>query len=428
MNSVDIMDQKALLKNKCNEIIQRCKTEVRDMTEDEQKEVEGYKEEIKQLNADLEELKKRLADMEEIEDEQEQEQPKENEEEEKGCENEEEENKRNIENDTTMKKEFRLLSAINDIANNRQLSKEAQSVCAQGAAEMRGAGQSFGGQIQLPTENRTISVTATNGSTVETLVGDILEPLRSKSVLAKAGAKFIENLRGDVKIPVVDGGVCTWEGETGSASEMSGTTISNVLFQPKRLTAKLTLSKQFLAQDSADAEAVLRNDLANAVYEKLEQTIFGANDDDSGKRPVGMFSGATVNTISDFEDICELEAEVEDANVNGELKYVLSNKAKAVLRGMIKGTNATGMVYENGEVDGAPAFNTSAIGSMTSGGTQVNNVIVGDWKYLCVATWNGIDITVDPYTKAADGEVVLVINFFCDAKPLRKKAFAFGTI
>ena len=98
----------------------------------------------------------------------------------------------------------------------------------------------------------------------------------------------------------------------------------------------------------------------------------------------------------------------------------MSNKAKAALRCMLKGTNATGMVYENGEVDGTKAFNTSNVS-----GTQY---VFGDFSNLAIGSWGGVDLTVDPYTKAADGQIRLVVNMYVDAAILREEAFVTGEI
>ena len=60
LNSLEITDKKEQLKLRCKEIISTCKLEIREMTEDEEKEFNDAKEEIKSLNEQLEELHKRL--------------------------------------------------------------------------------------------------------------------------------------------------------------------------------------------------------------------------------------------------------------------------------------------------------------------------------------------------------------------------------
>ena len=317
------------------------------------------------------------------------------------------------------KMEFRLLKAINAVANNQTIDEVASSVVEMGKEEMRKSGLSFGGQIQIPTSElrSTITVASEGEDTVATDLYDILEPLRAKNVLVQAGAKFLTGLVGDVQVPVMAGGNVTWEGETSNASD-AGTSFSSVKLSPKRLTAYVDVSKQFLAQDSKSAEALIRQDLVNAINSKLESTILG-NASGSTTQPAGLFYGQEVNKILAFSGVTNLEADIEDANVIGECKYIMSNKAKAAFRNMPKSAKSTELVMEGGQIDGTEVLNTSHVPGQ--------GVAYGDWSNLAIGQWGGIDLTVDPYTKAAAGQVRLVINAYFDAKPLRSSAFAFGT-
>lgn len=339
-------------------------------------------------------------------------------------EEEEEETEKEIRNNETknhtkMTKEFRLIKAINDIANNRSVDDTAQAVVAAGAEEMRKAGVSYGGQIQLPTSELrgAITVTAEGEDVVATEIYDILEPLRAKNVLVAAGAKFITGLVGDVQVPSMTAGNVYWEGETASAKD-GAQTFSAVKLSPRRLTCYIDLSKQFLVQTSNSAEALIRQDIINAINSKLEATILGSAAGTT-TQPAGMFNGKSKTTITSFKDVCDLEAKIEDANVIGECKYVMSNKAKAALRNMAKSAKSTELVMEAGAIDGTEVLNTSNV--------EEQNVVYGDFSNLAIGQWGSIDLLVDPYTKAADGQVRLVINAFFDAKVLRDGAFAYGT-
>ena len=324
-----------------------------------------------------------------------------------------------IKNHTKMTKEFRLIKAINDIANNRSVDDTAQAVVKAGAEEMRKAGVSYGGQIQLPTSELrgAITVTAEGEDVVATDIYDILEPLRAKNVLVAAGAKFIPGLVGDVQVPSMTAGNVTWEGETASAKD-GAQTFTAVKLSPKRLTAYVDISKQFLVQDSKSAEALIRQDIINAINSKLEATILGSAAGTT-TQPAGIFNGVSKTTIASFKDVCDLEAKIEDANVIGECKYVMSNKAKAALRNMAKSAKSTELVMEGGAIDGTEVLNTSNV--------EEQNVVYGDFSNLAIGQWGSIDLLVDPYTKAGDGQVRLVVNAFFDAKVLRNGAFAYGT-
>ena len=335
---------------------------------------------------------------------------------------EDKENKRQLNiKSNKMNKEFRLLKAIADIANNRQIDDVAAAVSEQGREEMRKNGISYGGQIQIPIESRAaISVAAEGEDVVATNLYNVMEPLRAKNVLVQAGAKFITNLTGDVQIPLMAATNCGWESEMGEAKDGAGT-FSSVKLSPRRLTCYIDLSKQFLVQDSVGAEELIRQDIINAINSKIEATILGDEEGDLTK-PAGIFSviNPSAHTVSNFADLCNAESDIEDANVVGELKYVMSNKAKAALRSMQKSAKTTQLVMENGQIDGTPVLNTSHVSG--------KKFAYGDWSNLAIGQFGAIDLTVDSYSQATKGVVRLVINAFFDAKVLRPEAFVTGTI
>lgn len=405
MNTVELRSRIAALAEEIKGIYAKASEEIREMTPEEIEKVDELK---KELEEEKEELKKLERELEkEDEEEQPEEQP-----------NEEEENKE--EKQTRMTKKFQLLATIADVANNRQISAEARAVVNEGAEEMRKAGLSFGGQIQLPVSEKRAAITVANehDDVVAVDVMDVLEPLRAKNVLVEAGAKLMTNLNGDVVVPVMQASNVTWEGETSAASD-GASGFTSVKLQPKRLTAYVDISKQFLLQTSESAERVIREDIVNAINSKLEQTILGSASGTTTK-PEGIFytDGAMVSADT-YADLVDLEADVDDANVMGECYYIMSNKAKAVYRATAKGSTTGGFILENGEIDGTKVLATSNV--------EGKHVAYGDFSNLIIGQWGAIDLTIDPYTRAANGEVRLVVNAYFDAKVARPDAIATAT-
>lgn len=287
-------------------------------------------------------------------------------------------------------------------------------------------------------EGRTISVPAcsgelrsaisagSNGSDViETEFVGLLEPLYAKSVLAQLGVRFYPGLpQGNIHVPIMGKGTVGWATEMGNASDGAQST-SSVELSPKRLTAYVDISKQLLNQDTIGVEEAIRRDIVKAVADKLEATIFGA-EAGSASKPKGMFwdasaSPAAVRTLedgTDFAKVCNIEAEVEEANFTN-VKYLLSTRSKADFRAMAKSTKNTQLVYEGGTIDGTPAIVTSNVGIAGA-------YIFGDFSNLLVGSWGNIDITVDEYTQATKGCVRLVVNAYFDAKVARENAFAYA--
>ena len=315
-------------------------------------------------------------------------------------------------------KKFNLLSAIRSVAEGKPMDDATQAVIDAGKNEMRSAGVSMTGQIQIPVENRAaVTVTAEGEDVVVTDFANILDPLRTKNVLADSGANILTGLVGDLQIPAMGAENVNWEGETDDAQDGAGT-FTNVKLTPHRLSAYIDVSKQFLVQDSLGAEALIRRDLVNAIQAKLEDTIFGTEAAEGG-RPAGIFHGVSPTKVTDFKGLCTLESDVEDANFYGPAKYIVSPKAKAAMRAMAKSTKSTQLVMEGDNIDGTPVLSTGHIAK--------DAFAYGDWSQLYVGQWGAIDLTVDPYTKAAAGQVRLVINAFFDFKLVRPKAVVYGT-
>lgn len=321
-----------------------------------------------------------------------------------------------------MNKNFSLLKTVRSISKNQPLDELTNAVVEQGKSEMRKAGLSAQGQLVIPTnEVRAIhSVTADGESVVATDVFDILTPLRGKNVLAQAGATIYSNLTSDVKIPIMSKSNVTFEDENGDAKDGAGA-FNYLKLTPHRLTAYVDISKELLAQDSVDVENAIRTDLVNAINSKLEEAFLS---DFSGStvQPKGVFAVVKPDSAvtKDFATLVANEAKVEDANILNEPCYILSNKAKAALRAMSKGSKSTELVYENGEVDGTKAYNTSNV--------PASNYLFGDISSLVIGTWSGLDLIVDPYTQAAKGAVRLVVNMYVDFGVARPETLVAGKL
>lgn len=326
------------------------------------------------------------------------------------------ENRNNINNTKNIHmSNFSLVKAINDVVNNRNINEDALNVIEMGATEMRKSGLSYSGQIQLPVEERGDAVAATVATDGKEIVAtdklNILSPLMGKSILAEAGATFLTGLVGNISIPNYTGSTCGWKGELEAADNGKGT-FGSVELSPKRLTAYIDISKQFLTQDSVGAEEMLRADIVNSLVAKLEQTIFGDAAGDTTK-PAGIFNSAEVVAPS-YQGVCAAEAAVTD--YSGEKRFVMSPTAKSAFKqATISGTKSDlRLLLEDGEVDGYPVSDSS---NVVAGGYAF-----GDFSELVVAQWGGIDIVVDPYTLATKNAIRLVINAYFDAKVRRDGA------
>ena len=385
MNSLELIDHKEQLKIQAESILSGAEKESRKLTDDESANYNKLIEEIEKADEELRQINNTIQ----------------------------------IDNNNKQIRKmgkFSLLKAINAVVNNKPLDERSAEMVNAGVAEMRKAALTYDGQIQLPVEERADVQATVATAGMEAVAEDrlnILEPLRANLVMAKAGATFMTGLVGNVAIPAYSGTSVGWEGEVAPAKDGAGT-FSEIKLTPKRLTAVYDVSKQFLIQDSVSAEAMLRADIVKAISNELEATILG-DAAGSATKPAGMFNGASAATLT-YDGTVDMEEELEEANVNGELSYIVSPKAKAALRKAKKGEN--GFVMEDGEVNGIKVLCTSA----------AKGVVLGNFSEYVIAQWGAIDLTVDPYSQAANGKVRLVINAYFDAKPRRSEAFVAGVV
>lgn len=309
------------------------------------------------------------------------------------------------------------------------MTEADQEYCRRGAEMMSRANLDFGGGIVLPVEGRAesgvtpevpastpptaITAGATNygAEAVATDSLNILGPLYNSLVLAQAGCTMMSGLVGNIKLPSYSGSSATWAAENDDATDGKGS-FSEITFSPKRLTAYIDISNQFLIQDSVNAEALLRSDLAMALRQKLESTILG-DAAGSATQPAGLFNGVTAQVTPTYKEMIDLEREVEELNVTGELRYIMSPAIKAALRAASRDTGSGRFIMEGNDVNGIPALVTN----------NAKGIILGNFADFVICQWGGVELIVDTLTMATKAMTRIVINSYWDAKP-RRSTFA----
>ena len=144
--------------------------------------------------------------------------------------------------------------------------------------------------------------------------------------------------------------------------------------------------------------------------------ITGGTSPNNSKLTVRFIDGVSAESDAlTYEDIVNMEATLEGANVSGEIKYIVSPTAKATLKTTKIDAGSGKFAMEGNEMNGYPVLCTSAVSG--------KGVIMGNFNDLVIGQWGGIDLTVDTYTQAANGKVRLVINAYFDCKPRRAEAF-----
>jgi HK97 family phage major capsid protein len=309
--------------------------------------------------------------------------------------------------------------------------------------EARAAGIEAGNGIGVSKrvlEARAMSVTGgtdgnQGGVTVPEDQGSFIELLRESNFLNEIGVQMLTGLSANMGFPVQDtAAAASWEGETDEVSE-TNPTMSKKLFQPKRLAATLSHSKQLFYQSSLSVEQFIRQELADAINEKLQETaISGAG---AGNVPEGILSNGDITIVpgdtngkaADWALLVALETALSNAKaLRGELRYLTNGKVRGALKTTTLDAGSGRFVWERGEkeLNGYPAHVSSFVpANLTKGtGTDLSAIILGNWKDMILGQWGGLEIITDPYTSAKSGLVNVTVNSYWDMLIRRAKSFA----
>ena len=389
MKKSDIKNRIQEIDNRLSELPTICEREKRELTEAETREME-------QLTAERSDLKRQLDDIERGET-------------------------REVHQDKGQK--FSLLSAIRSIVNGGKFegayADEVREMAKRSGLEFGVDGPSILMKATAP-ERRALEgvLTAGNNFTANSHNGGlemvredvlpIIEALYNFTVLERAGANFYNGLVGNAKIPTMSTITFGFKAENAVADNVTPT-IGKASLTPQRLTGFIYLSKQLLNQTSEDLERRLRLNISRAIAQAFEMAVLGY-----GTTPHnGIMNGATgvAEASLTYDTVLGLAEAVYSGNMRP--TFVVNPGAARVLKQKARLPYGNSAIMVDGRVDDEPTFITNSLVGAASGTTGA--IACADFSRLHVGTWGDLlDITVDPYTRASYGEIVLTLNYYCD--------------
>ena len=306
---------------------------------------------------------------------------------------------------TDIKKRYSYLRAISGLMNNNldgvelEMHQEAQN-------EARSTGKSING-LGVPSMILEKRENVLENDTAGIDVVGFSESLQGESILADLGAQFLNGLTSDARIPIMSATSVAWEGETDETAD-GGTALGNLTLSPTRISTFVNLSKQLIAQHNISVENAFVNDIARAVASKIDEAVFTS----TTGAPNWIGTGKTALTNADVTDLLLMMEEEVAGNkgLSGNLGYAISHKLMAeVKKGAL--VSSVSSLYNEGMLNGYPVYFTPFLGDPA---TDQEGAFFGDWSQLVVCSWNGLDITIDPYTEAINGMVKIVLNSYYD--------------
>jgi len=394
----ELRADKAEAVKRAKEITEKAKAETRKLNDDEMKEHNELNVRIAELNTDI------LA-------------------------HEEENRGRGVPAAKTEK--FSLRRAIVAQMNHQPMRDSEASVIAEAAQLHRSVSSESTGDLIVPFETRaalTAGTEATTGVLIDEDQMEMLLPLEANLVLSAAGARIMTGLVGNLYWPKTTAASVTWEGENVAAKDGVNTVSKGTAFTPKRLTAYVDISKQLLVQENRSVEHLVRQLLAQAIAQKIEQTAFSAAVHADGV-PDGLFQNFTAKGAMSWANIVAMETAADLNNAQfGNLAYILHPSLAGAAKTKVKDASGAGgfIIGDGGKgfLNGYNAFRTNNLPDELGTNTDEFGSVFGNWAHYFLGQWGAIDITVDPYTLATTGMVRLTVNSYWDMGQIRTESFS----
>ena len=339
------------------------------------------------------------------------------------------------------KRGFSIVKFLREASEGKLTGLEAE-VAEMGAREYERLGLSKKGFV-IPTAalrssaGQNYSTNADGGYAKVEQMPTYVEALKERLVVAQLGARVIGDLVGTV--PFVSAGAITssWLAE-GATASVSKSTFAKATMTPHRNATVAAFSKDLLRQTSLDVEKIMMDLIMDSHATLIESACI--NGTGSSNQPTGILAGITDAASDlvamgdnggaiDWASVVKLETVVNSNNANrGKLAYLTNAKVIGALKTTERtSTNGRYLLDVDGKVNGYPIEYTNLVPSNLTKGSatsQCSAMIFGNWEDLYIGQWGGLDIVVDPYTLAANGDVRVILNAWNDVKVIEPKSFA----
>jgi len=282
-------------------------------------------------------------------------------------------------------------------------------------------GQTFKG-LAIPSTILTRAAVGTDAVNA-TQTMSFTDQLEANLVMASAGANFYSGIE-NMKFPVISGVNSYFQPEAGGTAGAANGTASSITLSPKKLISVVNVSNEALTQNTS-LEAALRRNMAQSIAAHLEKALLGETDVTNG--PTSIFLDAAAGSTAAFSNTTALalEASVLDAGVQLEgarMAYLMNSSAYQAIKqaAMVSGVSP---VYDMREKLVNSYFSLFSSNVGLHGGTAGKDaVLFGDFSKVHIAQFGGLDILYDPYTNGATGEPRMIVTSLVDGNAVQNGA------
>tara|TARA_R110002074_G_scaffold189503_1_gene355351 strand:+ start:2336 stop:3553 length:1218 start_codon:yes stop_codon:yes gene_type:complete len=298
----------------------------------------------------------------------------------------------------------------------KEMDQEARS-------EARYTGQNFKG-LAIPSsilQRAAVGTSAVNATTTMSFT----DQLEANLVLAQAGANFYSGVD-NMKFPVISAVNSYFVPEAGGTAGAANGTASSITLTPKKIISVVNVSNEALIQN-ASLESALQRNMAASIAATFENALLDTADVTNA--PASIFAdAAAISTGVTAGDYLALEGALLAAGVmlGDNVKYLLDVDAYKNVKGLAQ-VSSVSPIWDNAnrELNGYKAF---ASGNVAASGTASKaHALCGDFTKVHIAQFGGLDILFDPFTGGATGEPRMIVTSLMDGDAAQNGS-AFATL
>lgn len=253
---------------------------------------------------------------------------------------------------------------------------------------------------------------------------NVVEGFIPRLFLEDVGASFLSGLVGKVSLPKFSDYEYKWLSER-ERIVLKAEDIDGPIMEPRRAGAGVSVSKQLILQSSVAVENMLYNKLRFAAARALNKAALNG---DGVKEPLGILNMTGVQLAKavaeeemSYEAAVELWGLIAGANADaGNEVFILNSKLAAAAKTTKKDAGSGRFVMENGLIDGQKTIVTNLVEELAG----LQTLIYGNFSELYIGQWGGVNFTADTVTGASTGEVLLYSNLYADIQSANPEAFA----
>ncbi len=294
--------------------------------------------------------------------------------------------------------------------------------------------QDAGAQRELRASNDTtmnITTAADGGDLVPTgHYQGIIARLRPQALYNLLGVRMIPGVGTTVNVPVdneADNGAFVSTNES-AAFDRDAPALTKVAMTLVKYTKKVDLTYELMQDEDSRLMEFLNGYVADGMAATLN-TLLITEALANGTAALTLDSATAIGAAEIPELLYKLPAQYARGN---SVAWLMERATEGYLRGLTSSSvftfaphpGGTPSVAGQGQLFGLPVYTDDGMGSLAASG---KSLIVGNWGYMGMRLDPSMTFLMDPYSRAGYGETILHYYFRCDFAVLQAAALVYAT-